>query len=64
MTSNEAKKSIGQEIIEGLTELSETIREGTPLHEKFTIHDVHDDELRSKAHDIQRKSEVRDGRNN
>ena len=38
--SDEEEQSLGEEIIEGLTELCETVKKGKPLREKFTVRTV------------------------
>lgn len=47
--SDDAKQTLGEEIIEGLTELREAVKAGTPLRKKFTVRTVELD-LRPKEY--------------
>jgi DNA-binding transcriptional regulator YiaG len=58
MSKEENDKTLGQEIIEGLSELRDAVRNKVPLHKKFTIRDVELD-LRPRSYDAQSVKDTR-----
>lgn len=50
--SDKAKQGVGQDIIDGLTELCEAVRDKVPLQKRFTVRDVELD-LRPQTYDAE-----------